>query len=213
MGLSEIHLRRRAYRIEDMNLLKRILTGGAMTTDTVQRSESDLTQRLAQVEQEIASGTGDVAQLLEEGEQLARQLKATQIRMAQERARAAKGARAAARAELDSRTNAVVVRVNTHVANLLFALKDFQSIVDELHAGADGADSRPFTELFSGLDHTFAADLTAAIRAAAPLVDWNFNAALPGGKECKPIAKREVMRIPSAYKTDIHGNPVGTVYQ
>jgi hypothetical protein len=102
------------------------------------------------------------------------------------------------------------MRINTHVTHLQFACQDYQKIVDDIHAGAPGAEGRSFEEIFSGLPHTFAADVMAAIRAAAPLVAWDYDAAFPGGKEGKPTPLREVTLLPPNYVTDANGVSLAT---
>jgi hypothetical protein len=174
-------------------------------------TEAELQSRLAAVEQQISAGEGDVAAALEEKERLRYQIQGERIRSEAAQSRAYKEAIAAKSADLDRRIDAMLTELGTHVPRLLFVLQDFQKLADEvlLEGGGDG---RPFEERFGGLDHEFGRGLRAAIFGLAD-VDWNYDAAYPGGKGSKPTPRWRGIRLPRASVTDVLGNPVGTRYQ
>jgi hypothetical protein len=176
---------------------------------TAALTEQELTARLAAVAAQIAAGTGDVVLALEEQERLTRQIKAAQIQRATATDRANREAQAAKVAAFDERVNKTMVELNTHVSQLLFVLQDYDALVAEAYKGA--GNGRSFPEIFSGLDHEFATKLRAAIFALAP-VEWDFDAALPGGKGGRPTPRIIGLRKPRFSETDALGRAIGTRY-
>jgi hypothetical protein len=194
-----------------MNFITKLFRGADTMQAVAEQTEAELAARLAEVERQIAAGEGDVAAALEERERLRYQIQAARIKEERAASRAYQEARTAKVADVNKRIDAMLTELGTHVPRLLFVLQDFQRLADEvlLEGGGDG---RQFTEMFSGLDHEFGRRLRAAILSAAD-VDWNYDAAFPGGKGTKPTPRWRGIKLPRASVTDVLGNPVGTRYQ
>jgi hypothetical protein len=189
-----------------MNLIKRLFGGPTMQDVATEPTEAELAARLAEVQRQIAADEGDVISAMEEKERLERRIKLARNRQQRAKSRAYKEAITAKQADLNKRIDAMLTELGTHVPRLLFALQDFQKLVDEvlLEGGGDG---RPIEERFSGLDFEFAKRARRPLLSAA--VDWNYDAAFPGGKGSKPTPRQprgKHLVAPSA--TDLYGIPL-----
>ena len=176
-----------------------------------ERTQLDISARLAAVEKQIRKGEGDLATALEERDRLKREVEAARLLARQAAGEARKKETVEQSAALQKRVNEVMLELATHIPRAIFALQDYDSLMEDILRNGKykwATSGRPIEEITGGFDHEFGKRLRAAIHEAAPRTLWDFEVTRPGGKPKRPeLAKDPTFAIQNVV-TDIYGNAI-----
>jgi hypothetical protein len=190
-----------------MNIIKRLF-GGTTMQAVEQPTESEIAERLAVVERQLASGEGDIARALEERERLRYQLDGARIVREKRESEAYRANNEAKSVGYRARLTRCAECVADLTPRLLWALQELEALEKESY-------NIPIPDFDkTGIPFGFAADARRALHAASSGIEWHYDfLSDPSKRNPLPQPKIFGIRLPPAAVTDVLGNPAGTRYQ
>ncbi len=187
--------------------IKTFFKGSEM--DSTQGNEGELTHRLAEIERDITTGSGDVLDLLTEKELVKKQILAASIASGKRQDKEYRARVTAEAAERQERVNAAVDELADLIPRVQIACSMFTRVADEVQARGLGFNTAGTVEELLGLPQDFGTRVIAEITAAAPNVSWDVShlGFLGQGRKAeRPAPITRILKTP-AFRQDFAAPP------